>query len=191
MKVKNLNNSSVKTKKLIRNAFAELIQEHKELSKVTVSELVKRADINRGTFYNHYDSIYDVAEEFESEVFKVLLEDTKPLVSIEDIYVYLDDIISYLKENEEIYRLLLSSKEPLIFLERLKHSILDKLYTFLSTKTKLAKSNSLKFDITFYTDGIVNQVLKFFNGSSEYTLDEISAYSKRIFNILFNEKNPL
>lgn len=29
MKVKNLNNSSVKTKKLIRNAFAELIQEHK------------------------------------------------------------------------------------------------------------------------------------------------------------------
>lgn len=65
------------------------------------------------------------------------------------------------------------------------------LYTFLSTKTKLAKSNSLKFDITFYTDGIVNQVLKFFNGSSEYTLDEISAYSKRIFNILFNEKNPL
>lgn len=191
MKVKNLNNSSVKTKKLIRNAFAELIQEHKELSKVTVSELVKRADINRGTFYNHYDSIYDVAEEFESEVFKILLEDTKPLVSIEDIYVYLDDIISYLKENEEIYRLLLSSKEPLIFLERLKHSILDKLYTFLSTKTKLAKSNSLKFDITFYTDGIVNQVLKFFNGSSEYTLDEISAYSKRIFNILFNEKNPL
>ena len=191
MKVKNLNNSSVKTKKLIRNAFAELIQEHKELSKVTVSELVKRADINRGTFYNHYDSIYDVAEEFESEVFKVLLEDTKPLVSIEDIYVYLDDIISYLKENEEIYRLLLSSKEPLIFLERLKHSILDKLYTFLSTKTKLAKSDSLKFDITFYTDGIVNQVLKFFNGSSEYTLDEISAYSKRIFNILFNEKNPL
>ena len=191
MKVKNLNNSSVKTKKLIRNAFAELIQEHKELSKVTVSELVKRADINRGTFYNHYDSIYDVAEEFESEVFKVLLEDTKPLVSIEDIYVYLDDIISYLKENEEIYRLLLSSKEPLIFLERLKHSILNKLYTFLSTKTKLAKSDSLKFDITFYTDGIVNQVLKFFNDSSEYTLDEISAYSKRIFNILFNNKNPL
>ena len=102
--------------------------------------------------------------------------------------MYLDDIISYLKENEEIYRLLLSSKEPLIFLERLKHSILNKLYTFLSTKTKLAKSDSLKFDITFYTDGIVNQVLKFFNGSSEYTLDEISAYSKRIFNILFNKK---
>ena len=185
MKVKNLNNSSTKTKKLIRNAFAELIQEHKELSKVTVSELVKRADINRGTFYNHYDSIYDVAEEFESEVFKVLLEDTKPLVSIEDIYVYLDDIISYLKENEDIYRLLLSSKEPLIFLERLKHSILDKLYTFLSTKTKLEKSDSLKFDITFYTDGIVNQILKFFNGSLEYSLDEISDYSKRIFNILF------
>ena len=40
MKVKNLNNSSVKTKKLIRNTFAELIKENQELNKVTVSELV-------------------------------------------------------------------------------------------------------------------------------------------------------
>ena len=87
MKVKNLNNSSLKTKKAIRTAFAELIHENRELSKVTVSELVKRADINRGTFYNHYDSIYDV------EVISVLLEDTKKLSTSNYIYEYLDNII--------------------------------------------------------------------------------------------------
>ena len=52
MKVKNLNHSSEKTRKLRRNIFAELIKEKQELNKITVSELVKRADINRGTFYN-------------------------------------------------------------------------------------------------------------------------------------------
>ena len=57
MKVKNLNHSSEKTKKLIRSTFAQLIKENDGLDKVTVSELVRRADINRGTFYNHYDSI--------------------------------------------------------------------------------------------------------------------------------------
>lgn len=44
---------------------------------------------------------------------------------------------------------------------------------------KLAKSESLKFDVAFFTDGVVNQVLKYFNGSSEYTLDNISSYSKK------------
>ena len=185
MKVKNLNNSSIKTKKLIRSTFAELIKENQELNKVTVSELVRRADINRGTFYNHYDSIYDVAEEVESEVIKVLFEDNKDLNSINDIYNYLDNVITYLKENEDIYRLLLSSKEPLHFLEKLNHSILDKLYNFLSICPKISKSKSLKFDVSFFTDGVVNQVLKYFNGSSDYSLDDISSNSKKIFNTLF------
>ena len=102
MKVKNLNRSSEKTKNLIRSTFAELIKEHKELNKVTVSELVKKADINRGTFYNHYDSIYDVAEELEAEVIKILFEDTKNLTSLQDVFDYLDNIIKYLKEHEDI-----------------------------------------------------------------------------------------
>lgn len=185
MKVKNLNNSSAKTKKLIRNTFAELIKENKSLNKVTVSELVKRADINRGTFYNHYDSIYDVAEEFESEVIQVLFENNFNLKSINDLYKYLDNIIDYLKENEEIYRLLLSSKEPLIFLEKLNNFILDKLYIFFINTPQFAKSKSLKFDISFYTDGVINQVLRYFNGSSEYSLDDICDYCKKIFNVFF------
>lgn len=185
MKVKNLNHSSEKTKNAIRNAFAELIKENQELNKVTVSEVVRRADINRGTFYNHYDSIYDVAEEFEAEIIKVLFEDTKNLNTLTDIYNYFDNIIDYLKKNEAIYRLLLSSREPLIFLERLNRSILNKLYTSLSNNSKLKNSKSLKFDIAFFTDGIVNQVLRYFNGTSDYSLNEINSYSKKVFKILF------
>lgn len=185
MKVKNLNHSSVKTKNLIRNAFAELIKENQELNKVTVSELVKRADINRSTFYNHYDSIYDVAEEFEAEVIKVLFENNKKIETKEDVFLYLDNVINYLKENEEIYRLLLSSKDPLLFLERLNHSILNKLYNSLLNNVNLKKDKTLKFNITFYTDGIINQVLNYFNGSIDCSLDEICKYSKEIFVVLF------
>ena len=110
MKVKNLNRSSEKTKKIIKNTFAELIKENQALNKITVSELVKRADINRNTFYNHYGSIYDVAEELEAEIIKVLFENTQKLNS-------LDEIIIYLKKNEDMYRLLLASNEPQVFLK--------------------------------------------------------------------------
>lgn len=186
MKVKNLNRSSEKTKIIIRNSFAELIKENKELNKVTVSELVKRADINRSTFYNHYDSIYDVAEEFEAEIIKVLFENNTSLTSTNDIFNYFDNIVSYLEKNEETYRLLLSSKEPLMFLEKLNKLISNKLYNALSNNIKIKKSQSLKFDIAFFTDGIVNQVLRYFKGTSECSLDEICEYSKILFKEIFD-----
>jgi hypothetical protein len=45
MKAKNLNASSVKTRNLIRDTFAELLYEKKNINKITVTELVQRADI--------------------------------------------------------------------------------------------------------------------------------------------------
>lgn len=68
MKVKNLTNNSRKTKTLIKNTFAQMMSEKKELRKITVTELVKRANINRGTFYSYYNDIYGVAEEYEKEL---------------------------------------------------------------------------------------------------------------------------
>jgi AcrR family transcriptional regulator len=187
MKVKNLNHSSEKTKKLIKNTFAELVNEYQELNKVTVSELVKRADINRGTFYNHYDSIYDVAEEFESDLIKVLFEDSKNLHSIDDFFKYLDYIKEYLKNNEDTYKLLVSSKEPFIFLDRLSSLITNKLHEALSSNSKLAKSKTLKFNIDFFTFGVISQVLEYFKETSEYSLDEICEYSKELFKKCFSD----
>ena len=185
MKVKNLNRSSEKTKKLIKNTFAELIKENKELNKITVSELVKRADINRGTFYNHYDSIYDVAEELEAEIINVLFENTTRLSSLDDIFNYLDEVIVYLKKNEDMYRLLLASNEPQVFLRKLNHSILDKMYNAINNNPNFKNSASLKFEIAFFTDGIVSAVLNYFTGRSEYSLDEICENTKEIFMVLF------
>ncbi len=65
MKTKYLNHSSEKTRILIKNTFSELLMEEKELNKITVTKLVQRADINRGTFYNHYDNIFAIAKDFE------------------------------------------------------------------------------------------------------------------------------
>ena len=77
MKVQNKNNSSIKTKALIKKTFVELMDEKKSLNHITVTELVKRANINRGTFYTHYDSIYDIAEEFEAETINLLANDNQ------------------------------------------------------------------------------------------------------------------
>lgn len=185
MKVKNLNNSSLKTKKLIKKTFATLINEKKELSKLSVSELVTRADINRGTFYNHYNSIYDVAEDFESEVIKLLFEDNKELNSVQEIYLYIDNIINYLKSNEDLYKMLLASKEPMLFLEKLDNLIYKKLSKSLSSLSNIKNKNDLEINVSFYVSGAVNQILKYFRGQLDISLNELGQYMKNWLSDIF------
>lgn len=50
------------TQSIIEEAFLTLIREKKQLSRVTVSDICKIAEINRGTFYRYYLDVYDLAE---------------------------------------------------------------------------------------------------------------------------------
>lgn len=185
MKVKNMNRSSIKTKNIIKSSFAELLKEKKELKKITVSDLVKKADINRGTFYIHYDNIYGVAEDFEEEILETLMFDTKDLTSLKHLDLYFDNVIKYLKKNETLYKTLLCSKEPLLFLEKISKLINEKLYDILVSNPEIHKSNSLKFDISFFSDGIIIQILRYFTEKSDYSLDDINKYMKKFFHLIF------
>lgn len=61
-----------RTKRQIKTAFISLLSE-KELSQITVSEITNQADIGRGTFYTHYQDIYDLYHSLINELAKDLL----------------------------------------------------------------------------------------------------------------------
>lgn len=54
-----------------RQALIQLLQE-KPVEEITVRELTERADVNRGTFYSHYQNIYHMLEQVENELFDEL-----------------------------------------------------------------------------------------------------------------------
>ena len=47
------------TRQTIKDTFLELLKQ-KSFTKITVTEICKNAEINRGTFYLHYYDIHDV-----------------------------------------------------------------------------------------------------------------------------------
>ena len=57
----------VRTKLAIRDALVTLIKE-KGFDALTVSDIADRADINRGTFYLHYQDKFDLLEQTETEI---------------------------------------------------------------------------------------------------------------------------
>lgn len=179
MKVKNLNSSSRKTKKAIKEAFAELMHEKCELSNITVKELVARADITRSSFYTHYDNIYDVAGDIQNETMEILQKNIEDLKNLNDFNRCLDDITSYLKENEYIYSMILSSPNAIIYADRIVNLLRKKL------DISLNKKPPHELDLIFYTYGCTNLYIKHFRGEIDYSLDEINTYMKSLVKKMF------
>ena len=63
--------SAVRSRKLINDALADLLTE-KPLDKITVTDVVNRADINRGTFYAHYRDIPDAVDHLIQQTFSAI-----------------------------------------------------------------------------------------------------------------------
>ena len=61
----------VRTKKAIKAALLNTMEE-KDISCITISEITRKAGINRRTFYTHYHNISDIIEEIEREMVSVL-----------------------------------------------------------------------------------------------------------------------
>lgn len=55
-----------KTERAIRSALLQLVKE-KEVNRITVRELAEQAEINKTTFYAHYETIQDLIETLEQE----------------------------------------------------------------------------------------------------------------------------
>ncbi len=179
MKVKNLNSSSRKTKKIIKESFAELMHEKQELSNITVKELVERAGITRSSFYTHYDNIYEVAGDIQNETLEVLRRSVEDLKTSDDFNQCLDDITEYLKENEYIYSMILSSTEAVIYADRIVKLLRKKL------DITLDKNDAHELDLLFYTYGCANLYIKHFRGEINYSLDEINSYMKNLVKKIF------
>lgn len=183
MKVQGLNSSSKKTRELIKKTFAELMNEKKELSKITVTELVKRAGITRSTFYTHYEDIYEVIDDYQLETIDLLVSDDIVLNSINDIFEYFDKIFDCLKKNEDIYEMLLVSNGSLAFLEHLKKLAGEKIYYAL--KNIIKNNKYLELDVDFFMNGVISELIKYFRNQSDYSLEEILECSKKWFEKIF------
>lgn len=71
MKDKKEDARSQGTLSAIRDSILELLQK-KPLQEITIAEVCRLAQINRGTFYHHFSDIYDAYESIEDEFLEAI-----------------------------------------------------------------------------------------------------------------------
>ncbi|MDD3224350.1 MAG: TetR/AcrR family transcriptional regulator C-terminal domain-containing protein [Clostridium sp.] len=105
------------TKMVIRNSFIKLLKQ-KPISKITIKEICENADVNRATFYAHYQNQYDLLNKIEAR----LIDDINAYLSnyefkdnMDIASKMLEKILDYVKENSDIFDILLISNGDMTF----------------------------------------------------------------------------
>ena len=96
-----------RSKMILRNALINLLLE-KELNEITISELTDYADVNRGTFYSHYQDIFHLFSEIEQEVLNVILKIIQPIFDDYSTWKHaVKDFLIYSQNNEQLISIIL------------------------------------------------------------------------------------
>lgn len=182
MKQKTEYRSSIRSKRLIRQAFVELLQE-KELEKITVTDIITRADINRGTFYAHYPDTRAVIEQIENEIIEKMLEflgEFRFKNFFQDPLPLLLKTTKYLEDDLEFYRILINAHGAEQFLFKLKNIFVQHMETDTDIPDHVKQSPAFMVRVHFFAGGLVNLYQVWFRGKMDISLNEISLEISRL-----------
>lgn len=168
--------ATTKTRHKIQSAFAELLSERGSAKNISVSELAERAEITRGTFYNYYNNINEVNAELQAEIERRLFAPSDELDDLESIEKYIDNIISFLKQQEPIYRELLASDASTDFLNQLENDLSQRVLAVMRNLN--ISSNEARTEALFLTTGAIAITRKYFKSEVSMSLDDIRDYLK-------------
>ena len=187
MKVQNLNNSSVKTRKLIRDTFIQMLSEKKEINKITVSALAERANISRATFYAHFDDIYGVVEEFEEELINTFFKNAE-LFATDNYEKFFEAIFSFMKENDKYYKIICKSDSLFFAPKRLSALAIGKLSELVNNDKRIINKRFIELEIRIYFEGSLLEYVRYCRGQSTFTLDDLYAFTKEWYSNFMKER---
>lgn len=168
--------NSRRSKNLICDAFLEVAQE-KSLDKITVTDVITKADVNRGTFYAHYPDIHALINQYENELIaqlQRLVEETPYEEFLHDPLQTLKKISAYLQKNETLYRKLSRSPDASMVLARLKDFYIDSIIHDERLPEGLRTSAEFNVLLRYYSGGFFDVYMYWLRNEIRVPLETVT-----------------
>jgi AcrR family transcriptional regulator len=171
------NKNALRSVRMLEEAFIELLTE-KPVEKITVSDVARRADLNRGTFYAHFDDINDLENSLMDGLFErltVLLNQVMDVSFLESPRQMLDRIGDFLEENRQIISRLMSASSLLPFITTMETRLREQVVTQLVEKYPEA-SPTVFFVADYISGGVLHAYEAWLKGSysPDITISEVN-----------------
>lgn len=174
MEDKKIDRRVLKTKKAIRNAFAELLN-IKSIDEITVTDVAEYADISRKTFYSYYNGIWEIMSSIETEITDSLGEMIND-IEVSDYkkapFYILEKLADIINSDVDFYgNLLLKSDSSLLF---------DKIHVVVREKIKEiffetynASEESINFVLRYSVDRLLTLFKDWYMSDRKIPLEKL------------------
>lgn len=164
-------------------AFLDLLAE-KDFEYITVKEICKRADVNRSTFYLHYETIADLLNEsveYISNDFQKYFSKNDIISKInslpleELIFIKPDYIIpylSYVKDNKKLFQTAVLHSGTLQFDKAYKR-MFEYIFSPILMRFDIPE-NERQYTMAFYINGIITLIMEWLKNDCRESVEDIA-----------------
>ena len=166
-----------KIKKDIRGAFMTLVLQKDHYSDISITEVAELADINRKTFYLHYDSIDDILTEYADDLSADFMNYlySQEEFSVESLF----DWIGRHAEEKEFFRKMAAEDRIMPFTDKCRRVLRDYLQAhMIAEKGQTARSQKL---VASYTAAGLAQILvEYASGETDLDRETLIRETRRV-----------
>ncbi len=172
------NNRSVRnTKRRLRESLMKLVL-RKQLGAITVKELTTDADVNRSTFYFHYQDVKAMIKEMEDMFFK---DFSSALSAIDQkSHDSITILVKCLESHMDLCKIVLGENGDIEFLEQMKTIIDQKCSRIWKEAVPDMKDEDLKILDSFLIGGVVSTLQNWVRESSRQSAESLAAVLNRL-----------
>lgn len=150
----------------IKKALFALLEE-KELSAVTVTDICRLADLNRGTFYRYFKDVPDLFSHIEDE----FIDNFQEVLSSSDMSSYYRSILMTIQENSSLIRFMLARNSTSHIIEKLMLLQKDFLLDMLNSRCPHLPRKEAEYIFEYILGGFIYYIGKWFEEGMALSLD--------------------
>lgn len=166
------------TRMLLKTALTELMQK-KPFGEITIKEICEQADLNRTTFYMHYDDQTALLRDIEDEVQQKTLEyleGIRPSAEATDMIV---QFLRYIQARAKLFRILLSDPGSESFRSRFLEATLENLRVGIPVQ---GAEDEYRYVLCFIMQGSIHVIIEWIKHDFDLPAESIASLIFRLCN---------
>lgn len=167
---------SMNTKKALSNTLKELMR-HKPFRKITVSELIRECNVNRKTFYYHFEDIYALLK-------WTLEQESVQIIKKHGLFNNYTELISFVYDYVKDNAFMLNCAYDSLGREVLKQFFQN---DFQELTMQIIRNEEARYNLTvsddfrdflcrLYTEGLAGMLINIFQNPDKYKKEELIRY---------------
>ncbi|MEE0845245.1 MAG: TetR/AcrR family transcriptional regulator [Eggerthellaceae bacterium] len=181
-----------RSKRALRAALIELMEE-RGLDNISVNDICARADLNRGTFYNHFHDKYDLLTRLEDDIISdlELIQEHMQGLSVMDLVRYrmrkhplpfLVELFDYLREQGDFLHAVTGPGGDIRFAPRLRDSVCANLIqSILHERYRSDPTPFVQYYVAFYATAYLGVIQHWIDTGMKESSEEMALIAMRLF----------